>query len=48
MAIYVGLNRHVERVQIIQHQTGIGLTTHARCYTGEQYVDVDITDTEAW
>lgn len=48
LAIYVSLNRSVERVQIIQQSTGIGLATHARCYTGEQYIDIDLTDYEEW
>lgn len=51
LAIYLNLNRNVERVQIIQRAEGgggIGMTTHARCYEGEQYQDVDITDVGAW
>ena len=49
LAIYVTLNENVDRVQIIQQNTsGIGLTTHARCYTEESYTDIDITDYESW
>jgi hypothetical protein len=50
LAIYVSLNQNVERVQIIQQGSGgsIGMITHARCYTGEQYADIDITDYKAW
>lgn len=49
LAIYLSLNRNVERVQIIQRaESGIGLSTYARCYQGEQYQDVDITDVESW
>ena len=50
LAIYVTLNENVARVQIIQqHTSGIGLTTHARCYyKDESYTDIDITDYESW
>ena len=49
LAIYVTLNENVDRVQIIQqHTSGIGDTTHARCYTEESYTDIDITDYESW
>lgn len=49
LAIYLTLNANIERVQIIQqHTNGIGAATHARCYIGEQYVDIDITDYDQW
>lgn len=49
LATHVALNRNVDRVQIIQRaETGIGLSTFARCYCGEQYTDVEVTDYEAW
>jgi hypothetical protein len=49
IAVYVALNANVQRVQIIQNRnSGVGLTTHARCYVDEQYTDIDITDYDSW
>lgn len=49
LGVYVTLNQNVQRVQIIQNRnSGIGLTTHARCYIDEKYTDIDITDYGAW